>query len=456
MSSEEQQLMELLDCVLDGTASDEERRRFARLVEDRHDLTSEFVEQLRMHSLLQWKSDHLSIPAPQVKQPPRELRVAPSQRPVGRAKSGLRVAIAAALLLAGGAGIWLLSAVGHIGDAPIADVVQDRDTHWDSGSAAHVQGKKVYPGNLELISGTTSLRLKNGATLSLTGPVSMRIDADLLVHLDRGKVMAEVPHSVKGFTIDTPAAAVIDRGTRFQVDAREDGGTDVVVYDGAVDVQRSIETSTIKTCLRQQEAARIDPQGNIVRLVHFEQEPMSDQWKAVRPLPALTIHAAWDNLWSTKEETHYLTNARGLADDCRAYVDHPHEWNGLTAEGLPKFLQYADYVRTFNDYRYLATLEIYIDLSRPAWLYVIYDDRSPVPAWLSEQFEDTGVKVGLDEGPWEGTPNLSLGVGPGRSIDNVFTVWRRRCDKPGTIKLGAMVKGSEARAMYGIAATPLD
>lgn len=453
--------MELLDCVLDGTASDEERRRFARLVEDRHDLTAEFVEQLRMHSLLQWKSNHLNVPAPQTKPSVRESRIAPNAASSGRGSRRApsrraQWATAAILLLSVGAGFGLYSAFGRVSQTPIADVVQNRDARWDDASAARVQGKLVYPGNLELVSGRTSLRLRNGATVSLTGPVSLRIDPDWMVHLNRGRAMAEVPHTIKGFTIDTPSAAVIDRGTRFQVDAREDGGTDVVVYDGAVDVQRSIESPTLKTCLRQQEAARIDPQGNIVRLVHFEQEPMSDQWKGVRPLPALTIHAAWDNLWSTKEESHYLTNARGLADDCRAYVDHPHEWNGLTSEGLPKFLQYADYVRTFNDYRYLAELEIYVDLSRPAWLYVIYDDRSPVPAWLSEQFEDTGVKVGLDEGPWEGTPNLSLGVGPGRSVDNAFTVWRRRCDKPGTVKLGAMVKGAEARAMYGIAAAPLD
>ena len=66
MSNEEQQVIELLDCVLDGAASDKDRRRFLQLVEDRHDVTAEFVEQLQMHSLLQWKSDSLSIPTPQL------------------------------------------------------------------------------------------------------------------------------------------------------------------------------------------------------------------------------------------------------------------------------------------------------------------------------------------------------------------------------------------------------
>jgi hypothetical protein len=205
------------------------------------------------------------------------------------------------------------------------------------------------------------------------------------------------------------------------------------------------------------EAARVDIEGSIVRLVEFKQAPLNDQWKDVRPLQTTTIRAAWDNLWSTKADSHYLINARGLADDSAAYVDHPHEWNGTSEEGLPKFLQFADYVQTFNEYRYLTQLELSVELARPAWLYVIYDDRSPTPKWLSEQFEDTGAKVGLDEGPWENeTPNRVLGVGPGISIDHVFTVWRRRCETPGVYKLGPMGKGREARAMYGVAATPLN
>jgi ferric-dicitrate binding protein FerR (iron transport regulator) len=448
--------MELLDCVLDGSASDAERRRFARLVERRHDLTAEFVEQLRMHSLLQWKSDHLNLPAPQAVQRPRTRRVATDQRRT-RLTGARHWAIAAVLLIATGVGSWLLLHGGRENREPIAEIIQNRETVWAEGSSALADAPRIFAGRLELVSGTTSLHFRSGAIVSLTGPTSMRIDTDMLVHLDSGQTTAEVPHSAKGFTVATAATDVVDRGTRFRVVAREDGGTDVLVYEGAVDLKPSSGTSTIQTCVRQQEAVRVDRKGSIVRLVQFQQEPLSEQWKDVRPLPAVTIQGAWDNLWSTKEDSHYLIGARGLADDSPAYVDHPHEWNGLTPEGLPKFLQNADYVRTFNDYRYLAELEISVDLARPAWLYVIYDDRSPVPDWLSQQFEETGIHIGLDEGPWENeTPNRALGVGPGKSIDNIFSVWRRRCEKPGTVKLGAMNKGGEARAMYGIAAKPLD
>jgi hypothetical protein len=456
MSSEEQQLMELLDCVLDGSASDAERRRFARLVEKRRDLTAEFVEQLRMHSLLQWKSDHLNLPAPKSAQSNRPRRVSARKHQLGR--SWARPwAIAAALLLSAGAVTWLFMHGARDVRGSIAEVVQDHDTVWADGSTALASATRVQPGRLELVSGTASLRFRSGTVVSLTGPTSMRVDSDMLVHLDSGQTTADVPHSSKGFTVATAATDVIDRGTRFHVIAREDGGTDVLVYEGAVDLKPAAGTSATETCVRQQEAARVDRNGSIVRLVQFQKEPLSDQWKDVRPLPSVTIQGAWDNLWSTKEDSHYVINARGLGDDSRAYADHPHEWNGLTPEGLPKILENADYVRTFNEYRYLAELEISVDLARPAWLFVIFDDRSPAPDWLSQQFEDTGVRVGLDEGPWENeTPNLTLGVGPGKSIDTTFSVWRKRCDKSGVVKLGPMAKGPEARAMYGIAAKPLE
>jgi hypothetical protein len=56
-------------------------------------------------------------------------------------------------------------------------------------------------------------------------------------------------------------------------------------------------------------------------------------------------------------------------------------------------------------------------------------------------------------------------VGGGNSIDNVFSVWRRRCVDGGTVSLGNAGEGGQdriglsgkgGRAMFGIAATPLD
>src|SRR5690606_37854525 len=126
----------------------------------------------------------------------------------------------------------------------------------------------------------------------------------------------------------------------------------------------------------------------------------------------------------------YQITYHGLDDDVFAYGDHPHQWNGLTAAGLPKFLRGADYVKTFNDYRYMNDFQMTVFLSQPANLYVFFDNRVPAPSWLTDQFVDTGVDIGLDEGPWGAhdkafrpdLPDFENAVGGGQSIDNTFSV----------------------------------
>ncbi len=50
-------LQELLDCILDKSYSDAQQQEFIRLMDDNPQWASEVVEQLRMHSLLEWQSD---------------------------------------------------------------------------------------------------------------------------------------------------------------------------------------------------------------------------------------------------------------------------------------------------------------------------------------------------------------------------------------------------------------
>jgi hypothetical protein len=141
----------------------------------------------------------------------------------------------------------------------------------------------------------------------------------------------------------------------------------------------------------------------------------------------------------------YQTTFEGLHEDSLAYSDNRnHQWNGLTAAGLPNFLCGADYIETFNDYRYMEDFEMKVELARPANLYIFFDDRVETPDWLKANFEDTGVDIGLDEGPWgtqvdEKFRKLDVNTtasGGGNSIDNIFSVWRRRCVDGGTVTLG--------------------
>ncbi len=86
-------------------------------------------------------------------------------------------------------------------------------------------------------------------------------------------------------------------------------------------------------------------------------------------------------------------------------------------------------------------------------LYVFHEPRlGEVPDWLKKDFVDTGLKIGLDEGPPD-MPQLALEKGAGNSVDRVFTVWLREVRQPGPVTLGRNTASS--KSMYGVAAKAL-
>jgi hypothetical protein len=138
-------------------------------------------------------------------------------------------------------------------------------------------------------------------------------------------------------------------------------------------------------------------------------------------------------------------------------VRHRHDTTAAgrapDAAGLPAELVGADLVMPFNADKRTPELALSVTLARPAVVYVLHEPRhGEVPDWLRRDFTDTGLKVGLDEGPPD-LPQKAIGVGPGQSVDRVFSVWRRDVRAAGSIVLGE--NNSAAKSMYGIAAVPL-
>jgi hypothetical protein len=471
LDTKERRFAELLNLALDGGCSDAEREEFARLERENPELLLRFVGTIFTHTLLQWQSTDNSE-CMLLEQAARASEEA-SERPVIRSVRTRRrtwAAAAAVVSLAVGIAAWQMARWASATNTPVADIVSQSDVIWASSSSALRDGNVVTPGRLQNKAGTFTLQFRSGPTVRIAGPTSLSIDSAMLVHLDRGQATARVPESSKGFAIKTPEAKVVDQGTEFGVAARDDGKTDVVVFEGKVDVGETGRGVRETTRLAVGEAARIDGRGSIDHIMQIGRDPVTGRWWTIdRPAPEdAVIKVARDNIPPNNGTKYfcYQIMYHGLADDVLAYVDHPHQWNGLTQKGLPEFLPGADYVKTFNDYRYINEFEMVVELSRPANLYIFFDKRVPAPDWLESQFENTRVEIGLDEGPWpdvpvprpKSAPERSLGVGGGVSIDTIFSVWRRRCADTTPITLGpvGIRNNPSGRAMYGIAATRLD
>jgi len=244
----------------------------------------------------------------------------------------------------------------------------------------------------------------------------------------------------------------------------------VVVYEGAVDLSvRGAEKGKDRR-LTAGEALQIARNGEIgritaVRSSSFLPPPdLLDRGDGTSQL----IGSVSDSLLSVETSKYYRVVGGGFTEDCRAYVDRLHEWNGLDSQGIPRFLRGGDYVMTFNDDK-LRKVQIALELSRPARVFVLMDDRVASPKWLSADFVDTGWDIGLDahivaaDESRFSPSQLSAKIGPGRSVDSVFSIWQQDVPAPAVIELGSLRSEdledvdpySIKQSMYGVVVKPL-
>jgi hypothetical protein len=349
------------------------------------------------------------------------------------------------------------------GGRPFATLVEARHVVWESGQTPLALGARLGPCTIRCKAGTLKLAFDRGARVALEGPADLRILSGLRLHALRGRITARVDGPAHGFAIETPSTLVVDHGTEFGVEVDASGQTEVVVFEGRVDLalQRGatlpVENAPTPAMTRlvRGEAMRVDATGGVSRIIAVERRPGDDEWSTGPSSDRdAVIRSVRDNIRGLGSSKYYQIVRRGLDDDVLAYVDRLHQWNGLGPAGLPAFLRGADYIMPFNDDKFMSDLQVTVEVARTATLYVFYDNREAIPAWLSDQLADTGVDIGLDEcSSPEGVP-LAAARGSGLSIDHRFSVWSCPLEANASIVLGALGQGKNAKAMYGIAAVP--
>ncbi len=366
------------------------------------------------------------------------------------------------------AGLWRqTSQQGHTEPDFVAILTNTSRAKWLSDAPGEAPVRLRAGSNLQLIDGLAEVTLSSGAVVVVRGPADLELVSPMLVRALRGTVRARVGQDATGFAIETPNAEVVDLGTEFGVDVNETGETNVVVFEGEVDLAYRAEnlsstptrqiplSSTSRKRLREGEALHLDVTGAARRIVSIDSNyfPVTAaKWLTIEDEPVV-ITGIRDNLRVPNHAQYYQIVHKGLRDDVRSYVDRAHEWNGVDEEGIPKFLLGADYVMTFNSDKWQSDLEIEVELSCPASLYVFYDDRLPVPTWLAERFTDTGFDIGGDEGfPGNIKMKPRNATGSGQSIDTVHSIWQLDVSEAGTVKLGALAENKIGVSMYGIAA----
>jgi ferric-dicitrate binding protein FerR (iron transport regulator) len=339
---------------------------------------------------------------------------------------------------------------------------------------ARIAGSKFSASQLPAIrtlhfgSGSAQLSLDRIGTVLVDGPAEFSLIGPMRARLDRGRIRVCVTEeSGHGFVVETPDGEVTDLGTEFGLDVADGKQSGVVVFQGSVDL-RIAKNPTLKEDFVERlmygEGVTFSRQGQTTRIpCILTGEGTTFRFNSKeRPTDVLPLIAGVsDNLSSAQTKRFYEIVPSGLREDALSHVDRPgHEWNGATPKGMPKHLLGADYVKTFCDDKFRKDLKIRVRLSRPAKLYVFFDSELEPPKWLLADFHLTKELMGRDSGAWPKMERpVANAVGPGNSIDHLFTIWERNVKKPCVVTLGANSRDTRKKPMpymYGIAAVALD
>jgi len=344
---------------------------------------------------------------------------------------------------------------------PAGRIVSLANVKWTEGADVLQEWSRFAVGqSIQIEAGVVELMLDNSTEITLEGPADFHLLSLSHSVLSHGNLVARCGPEAVGFEVVSPDVKVVDLGTEFGVSVQKGMHTDVVVYDGEVDLSSLSGENPLERRLIAGEALHIAHQdGKSARITEVRGDQyLTPQFPLDRGLGgSKRILSVKDNLRSSETAKYYRVVGSGFGEDCRAYVDRPYEWNGVDETGLPPALVGGDYIMTFNDDK-VRKVEIEISFASPSTLYVLLDDRVPTPKWLKKEFADTGWDVGMDEARL--ARELVSGVGPGESIDHVFSVWRREIPKPTTITLGTIrqrpvevIPDAILESMYGVVVT---
>ena len=154
-----------------------------------------------------------------------------------RFRFGMAAAAVVSFGILGAAWMWFFAGGSNSGTAHFATMVRTDAARWESAGQPTADGSRLGAGRFKLTEGLATLAFDSGAEVILEGPAEIELVDAMNSILIGGTVVAEIPESAWGFTIETPTANVIDHGTRFAVNVDPGSGeTQTEVFEGLVEV----------------------------------------------------------------------------------------------------------------------------------------------------------------------------------------------------------------------------
>lgn len=434
---DDEKFQRLCQSQIEGVASDGERAELASLLKASDEARRSYADQMRIHAMLAWQHGHAR---------PAVVESSPAPKKAVRFPQRHWLALAAAVaVLCGLSAMWFVRS-SHAGVE--FEVLAASTVSYQAGEQARRE-------TIEIEQGSLSFRLRSGAVVDVTGPVAVRLISPMHLRLLRGSLTADVGKDAKGFIVDTEEARVVDLGTRFGVTTGTANKTDVVVFEGSVEVYQPSpgSSATPDVTLIEGEAVRCERSQKPRRL---RMVPLGKGARTLRARAAADIvSSVTDNVTDESVRGYYGLVRGGMGEGARVYTTgHTRTWHPLPGEIFPDELAGADGICTFGMDGKEANLQVTLQITRPCDLYVMADARAPAPEWLQREFVDTGHQ--LRSGPWISHTVPKEDYARFHKDETAYVpcrVWKKHIASPGTVVLGSPLAQATGRspAMYGIA-----
>jgi len=172
----------------------------------------------------------------------------------------------------------------------VARVAWIENAQWQSGGGTAPLGAWLKPGRVQVQSGKLALAFDSGAEVILEGPCVFELTGPNGGKLQRGSLSSHVPPEAVGFRVETPRSNIVDRGTDFAVVVGDDGGTEVHVVKGLVDVAPAGGSGVVS--VRTAEAVRVIKDA--ARRVGFSNKRFRSPTALNLSQPARAAHWSFD------------------------------------------------------------------------------------------------------------------------------------------------------------------
>ena len=240
-----ERLHQLIDAWRDAVLTEQTAAELSQLLRDSEEARRVFRAESQMHGLL-----HQAVTAAAVEEAAgRALRLTgpAASEGVGKSRRLKAYVIPKRFLHAGTCAVVLGALAAFLwyslwwqpkppDPKPVdsfATLTRAVDCVWE-GTVRPQPGDRLAAGTLNLRQGAAEIQLVNGVQILVEAPTVMElVDAGSSV-LHAGRMVARVPRTGAGYSVDTPKARFVDLGTEFGVSVEPSRETVAQVFDGVV------------------------------------------------------------------------------------------------------------------------------------------------------------------------------------------------------------------------------